>query len=120
MNLTTCKKICKECPFRKDSANGWLGNHSIEDITHAMQYEQLFSCHMERDEDANLNKVLIEEGSQHICRGFLVSATKSCKLFGQNPDTGSELRRLQKELNITEEERESVLNKWEFIQHHDI
>lgn len=120
MNLTACKKMCNECPFHKDSPAGWLGDHSIEEITNAIQFEQLFSCHKQRGESPALNRKEMENGDQNICRGFLLSATKSCKMFGQNPDTGKELRRLQDELEISDEERENVLSKWDFAKHHSI
>lgn len=118
MNLTVCKKMCNECPFSKKSIKGWLGDHTVSEITNAIQFEQLFSCHKQRTDDVLLNERQMENGKQNICRGFVLSATKSCKMFGQNPSTGAELRRLQKEVNPTEEEMESVLSKWDFEKHH--
>jgi len=114
--MKTCKKICKECPFSKTSARGWLGHHTIEEIQHTMQFEGLFSCHMTRTEDSTFED--IESGKTPICRGFLASASASCKMFGQHPENGAALRELQKE--ITDEEKEQVLTKWDFAVHHDL
>lgn len=119
MKLNTCKKVCQECPFRKDSASGWLGDHTTEQIINAINFEHLFSCHMQRGEDVNVNHKAIEEGEQHICRGFLICASKSAKMFGGNPNTGSELKRLQSSLILEDEERENIMNKWEFSKHHN-
>lgn len=119
MNLTMCKKICKECPFDKKSPQGWLGPHEPEDIVEGINLEILFPCHMHiNEENEESTNELIESGKIPICRGFLASASKSFKMFGGNPSTGSELRKLQKE--ITEEDKNQVLNKWEFLKHHKL
>lgn len=114
--MITCKKICNECPFSKNSMKGWLGHHSIEEIMHTQQMEGLFSCHMQRTEDSIEDDIL--NGELPICRGFLASASASCKLFGQNPHTGQSLKRLQDE--ITDEEKKQVLTRWEFSAHHTV
>lgn len=95
---------------------GWLGHHTIEEIQHTMQFEGLFSCHMARKEDSTYED--IENGKLPICRGFLASASASCKMFGQNPENGAALRELQKQ--ITKEDKAQVLTKWEFAAHHDL
>lgn len=120
MKLKACKKVCNQCPFKNNSIKGWLGSHTIQDIQLSLQFELLYSCHKQRTNNEELNKKLVEEGKHKICRGFLISASKSCKLFGQNPFTGSELKRLQNELEISKEENETILNKWEFQKHHTL
>lgn len=120
MELTVCKKMCNECPFRTNSPNGWLGSHTIEEIQNSIQFEGLFSCHKQRGDDQYENEQKILSGEHNICRGFMLSAKKSCKVFGQNPNTRAELRRLQEELNPTEEELENTLSKWDFAKHHTL
>lgn len=116
MKLTMCKKICNQCPFSKNSMRGWLGPHSIEEILHVQQMEGLFSCHMTREDETTVED--IKEGRTPICRGFIASASASCKLFGQNPETGNALRELQDQ--ITPEEKKEVLPRWEFKNHHEL
>lgn len=118
MNLTICKKVCNECPFQKDSPPGWLGDHSIDEILTAIQFEHLFSCHLQRSDDANVNKLEMENGRQSICRGFIMSAKVSCKRFGQNPNTGSELLKLQESIDDDDPQLKNIMNKWEFKTHH--
>ena len=116
MNLTMCKKVCKECPFSENSAPGWLGEHTVEEVQESIQFERLFSCHLQRTEFADINQEEMESGVQNICRGFVISASKSCKRFGQNPSNGEELLKLQQ--RISKKEHEGILNKWDFKKHH--
>lgn len=41
MKLPNCKKPCSNCPFRKDSLKGWLGEKRIKEILEA----DTFVCH---------------------------------------------------------------------------
>lgn len=115
MSLIARKKMCGECPFKKDSPKGWLGGETVEDTLNAQQFEQLFSCHKHRKDDTEENDKLIKEGKQPICKGFLLSAKLSAKMFGQ-----AELKRLTNEMEITEQERENTLKRWEFREHHTL
>ncbi len=73
MELKTCERVCKECPFAKTSMRGWLGGLTVEETLDAQQFEQLFSCHLHRESEpvVNLNKIM--RGEQPICRGFMIS-----------------------------------------------
>jgi hypothetical protein len=115
MKLVMCKKICDECPFSKESLRGWLGPHSIEEILHMQQSEYPFSCHKTRD-DQTTNEA-IQNGEYPICRGYIASASKSCKRFGQHPIVGQAMLKLQEE--ITQEDKDQVLARWEFPDHHN-
>ncbi len=112
--------MCGECPFRKDSLQGWLGGETIEDTLNAQQFEQLFSCHTHRTDDVVENERLIRDGKQPICKGFLLSAKLSAKMFGQNVANGAELKRLTNEMTISDEEKENTLKRWEFREHHTL
>lgn len=120
MRLKTCKSVCNECPFKKDSLKGFLGDHSLESILECMDKEGLFSCHMERKNDETLNQILIESGKQSICRGFLISSLKSWKSFGKNPLTGLELLKLQRQIPYFSVEVDAIMNKNEFEEHHKL
>lgn len=119
MNLTICKKLCNECPFSKNSLPGWLGSHTVQGILDSQQFEGLFSCHKVRGENESENEKKILSGEHPICRGYVLSATVSCKVFGQNGKTGKELRRLQNENRPSDEEKELILKRWEFKEHHE-
>lgn len=112
--MKICSKICKECPFSNKSMPGWLGPHSIEEILDSQQFEHPFSCHMQRTEDSSISDILT--GELQICRGWVASATKSCKKFGQNPLYPG-LSELQNQ--IKPEELEGVLARWEFRKYHE-
>jgi len=45
MSLPNCKKPCKDCPFRKDSLKGWLGEDRITEILQSSS----FVCHKKTD-----------------------------------------------------------------------
>lgn len=112
--MKLCKKICNECPFSQESMPGWLGPHDVNEILNAQQFETPFSCHKQRTDDTKLEDIIT--GKIDICRGFVASASKSCKLFGQGSMFGQDLRNLQDE--ITEEDKELVLTRWDFRTHH--
>jgi len=117
MNLTVCKKICTECPFSKSSLRGWLGSHSLEGVLAAQEGEKLFSCHLQRNDGMTNDD--IECGEVKICRGFLVSASKSDITFGQNPETGKELGKLQALVaSEAKEDKGTILSRQEFEDHH--
>ncbi len=117
MNLTVCKKICLECPFSKASPKGWLGDHSLEGVLIAQQEGKLFSCHLQRKEGMTNDD--IENGDVKICRGYLVSASKSDITFGLDPETGKTLGELQT-LVASEglEDKDTILSRQEFEEHH--
>ena len=120
MKLRVCKKICNECPFKKDSLKSWLGELNAQQTLNVQQYEGLFPCHKRRSgEPEQIMKETIN-GIIPICRGFIVSANLSYKLFGSNPETGQALKKLQMSLNSSEEELNLVLNRKEFLEHHTL
>jgi hypothetical protein len=43
-SLPNCKKPCKQCPFRKDAPQGWLGEERMEEIPQA----ESFVCHKKK------------------------------------------------------------------------
>ena len=108
-----CKTICNECPFRNNSLPGWLGPHTAEEILGVQQREGLFTCHKTRvNQDAEMGSKEIP-----ICRGFIATASKSCKMFGSNPETGNGLKALQGE--ITPTDKALVLTRVEFKSYHE-
>lgn len=92
------KKPCKECPFLKNSAPGWLGSDvtPMEFRSEALS-EAGYSCHM-----------TLEKKKQHQCIGALAHAKISCKRF-TNPDLA---------IQVEEVSTENILTVPEFIKHH--
>ena len=41
-----CDQPCRECPWRKDSAPGWLGPQSADEWLRAVHGETPIACHM--------------------------------------------------------------------------
>jgi len=112
-----CKKVCSKCPFSKKSLPGWLGPYDVDSILFAQQFDSGFACHTHIEEESSIEDVL--NGDIPICRGFVASASASHKLFGQlNTNVSKGLKSLQEE--ITEEDKENVLNRNDFRIHHTI
>lgn len=85
--MNVCKKICNECPFSNKSMKGWLANYTINDIIEIQSNELLFPCHMMMsDNDMTFIEVSesIKEGKLKLCRGYVESMIKSCKLPRHN------------------------------------
>lgn len=117
MQLRICRKICSECPFKKNSLQGWLGNHTTDSISEQINLELPFSCHMVREDNEEVNNIKLLNGEHVVCRGFIATATVSVKRFGAHPVYGEQMKKLQDE--ITVEDKEQVMNKWDFKKYHD-
>ncbi len=99
--MSVTKKPCGECPFRKNSAKGYLGGFTIEETLSVAKSEHEFQCHKTRETD-NVRE----------CVGRLLFATKTCKSF---KDSELEALRLHaKEHNSTE----NILG-FDFKKHHE-
>lgn len=118
MNLKICPKICNECPFTHKAPKVWLGPHSADEIVEAMNLDMPFSCHLVRKDDEADNIQEMPAGKQPICRGYVASASLSCKRFGQHPTYGSQMLELQRQ--ITGDDLKQVMNKFNFKKHHSI
>lgn len=100
------KKPCRECPFRKRSAPGYLGGFSAEETIMAADSDVDFVCHMTR----GTNKA-----TYRSCAGRLLYAAKTCKVF-RNKD----LERAKQKLLESQDDAcnlENILD-FDFIQHH--
>lgn len=103
-------ECCKECPFRKDAAQGWLGNaKGPEDFVMPHWHLELpLYCHMTVNwEDPNYEETLHEKP---LCRGLLAMMCNSGKL-----PRSSELAAARNDVGKSE----SIFsNLPEFIAHH--
>lgn len=79
------KKPCEGCPFRKESAKGWLGDYTPEQIIEHINQEIPFLCHIHIENTTGYDgkdwlEKAIESGEAQHCAGALIFAKKSCKL----------------------------------------
>lgn len=117
--MRVCQRMCNECPFSNKSLRGWLGPHTIEEIQNTIQFEGEFTCHLHRKDGVDLEDIM--DGSIPICRGFMLSAKKSCKVFGQAANQISKgLQKLQQSMDYTNDDMSLVLTKWDFRTHHTL
>lgn len=75
------KKPCKDCPFKKTSLAGWLGNQKPENIISYLEQDHEFPCHNTIPKGSNLvsaEEAKNSETMQH-CAGALIMHKKSCK-----------------------------------------
>lgn len=73
---TTLKKPCKECPFRRESAPGWLGPWDAWELATTVQYLQ-FPCHRTIKADTEFDDPQTEK--METCAGttlFLMNQMK--------------------------------------------
>jgi len=63
MGLPIMKKPCKNCPFRKDSLQGWLGKDRATEIAKT----DTFVCHKSVDYENEKNK-----SNRLQCAGFML------------------------------------------------
>jgi len=107
--MNTCKKVCKECPFSRNSLRGYLGPHTLEDILAYKNSDYPFTCHMQRVEDIWSNT----SDSIDVCKGYILWATKSAHLFKSKG-----LRDLQLQVDKESEDYTNVMNLGQFFNHH--
>lgn len=112
----SCQTPCKECPFRKDSLPGWLGenSHNPQVFIDAMEHN-IIPCHMRVDWDEAEQKNLIVEGKDNPCIGALQFSANSLKLPRGAREMGSVYHAL-----IDNAKQNPEVFKWgaDFIKHH--
>lgn len=96
------RKMCKQCPFHKNSSKGYLGGVSLEDTLEVVNSESDFLCHLTRETD-----------KEEQCVGRLLRSIKICKMF-----RGQDLE--DQKLELKESDELSEVLSFEFKQHHTI
>jgi hypothetical protein len=94
-------KPCNECPFRKKSLPGWLGQHTIDEIYEFKNSDENFTCHLTR-----------ETGKEHMCAGYVHFRNNHCQMSKYNV----ELRNLEKEFKSSEYKKDCL--GFDFREHH--
>ena len=105
--LYNCKRMCSGCPFRLDSAPGWLGGeYTPEMIMDHLRREIPFLCHTKIDyTDPNWR----EHDAEH-CVGSLIMMRRMAKL-PRDPEASEAVN------NITV--RKILFPPQVFIDHHE-
>lgn len=114
-NAKPCKKPCRECPFKKTSAQGWLGSASTADDPGSAFLdphwigEMPLPCHMQvrwtSDDAQEQAKV------KPLCFGFLTMMRNAGKL-PRNPEFASHVQ-------VMEKDNTFFTFPHEFKQHHN-
>lgn len=102
---------CNACPFRRDSAPGWLGASDAHEFIQAALSECQMPCHCTIDyEDPHWEQTQYPDAP--ICAGSLVFLRNNCKL--PRDETLKAMTR------AVEQDRESVFCfRQEFVDHHE-
>lgn len=115
-NINICSKLCGECPFSKNSPKGWLADYQPEDFAKFMHHEISFPCHLTTKENFTPEEAneAVAKGELKLCRGYVESIVKSCKMIHDNPTLNKAV-----EMVKAEGTSENSMAIWEFIKHHD-
>jgi hypothetical protein len=74
------KKPCKECPFRRNSVPGWLGDLSGQPEVFVDAIDNtIIPCHMRVEWDEEMEENLVIDGEQNPCIGALSFCKNSVK-----------------------------------------
>ena len=99
MDLPNMKTPCKNCPFRKDSAPGWLGEERITEILN----QSSFVCHKTVDYENNS----LEQRKQ--CAGHLSLLKDKNEFYRLANDLGHDLGLKGREL-VFDNERDCIVH----------
>lgn len=104
---------CNFCPFRKGSAQGWLGTYTPELILSHIMGETPFPCHITVDyENPNWRETLFTADTKvQACAGFLIMQRKFAKL---SRDTLTACHSMRLDRNHPD-----VMSWAEFVEHHE-
>lgn len=96
------KKPCKECPFRRASAPGWIGSHEhVQEIIDTVRADQRFPCHLQ------VNTAMEEDGEDFVTAALLADVCVGSAQFLNNqlkmsrhPDVVAAQRRVGKNPDV--------------------
>lgn len=111
MVQTNLKQPCIECPFRRNSASGWLGPWTPENLINEVEHGE-FVCH----KSINYLREKNDEDKLEYCAGAGIYLNNHFKL-----SRDKKYSKYQIELkSIQEEIKKSVFSrKEEFLEHHN-
>lgn len=106
---------CKECPFRRTSAKGWLGGHTPEEFAEVSAGDGHVACHMttarsveqEMIEDDDDDEV--DDRMATACSGRAIFLSNLCKM-PRDPT----VPKLPRDTNLV------FANRQQFLDHHTL
>lgn len=103
------RKPCKECPYRKDSMPGYLGESSYNPNEFLSQLElpNLHPCHMQVDWDSEENNI----DKADVCAGAMQFCKNTMKML-RNPSLEKIRQKMTVDSSIVFDRR------YEFINYH--
>lgn len=82
MPYLVCQKICKECPFLKNSLKGYAGQENnisyLEEIIQMWILEKPFPCHLKIEKNYTFEEIKINKVP--LCRGYISMYKNSFKV----------------------------------------
>jgi hypothetical protein len=105
------KKPCHDCPWRRESAPGWLGGYDADWFTDHIRSELPLVCHTALG-NGHYDHLSDEEKREQVplCAGSLIVQKNMCKI-PRNPDLASAVKEVER--------NPSVFNHpQEFLNHH--
>lgn len=92
------KKACKDCPWRKTSAKGWLGGQEPELFTSLIEMGEKLPCHKTLKGNVSLDEARNDDSIKH-CYGALTTMKNSCKL-SSNPEIAEQVKKVERDSNF--------------------
>lgn len=110
--MRVVSNVCRECPFKRDAAPGWLGAASFKPVEFLAPHwanDVPLPCHLQIDWDSENSAETLREA--HLCKGYLTMLANQHKLPRDTEQ--AEL------VNITMPDRDNVFaHQLEFVKHH--
>lgn len=93
LDMSTPKKPCGECPFRRASAAGWLGEHeNAQEIITIIRHDKRFPCHLQVNKNLEEGRDFLEASFEaDHCVGALAFMNNTCKM-SRNPSIAADQR----------------------------
>lgn len=104
------KKPCNDCPWRRESAPGWLGGYEAEWFTDHIKAELPLVCHSVIDDDDGLSDEERRE-TLPLCAGALITQKNMCK-SPRDPDLAKAV------MSVERDTTNVFFHPTEFIAHH--
>ena len=74
------RKMCKQCPWRNNAAQGWLGTASPENMTAQIDFGTKMPCHSTVNYDDPNWQAQLQTDKAQYCTGVLQASNKACKV----------------------------------------
>jgi hypothetical protein len=115
-SVVVCAKMCKDCPYSKNSLSGFLADYSVDDFIAFQRDEVSFPCHKVTPEDTDTIDVHHEimAGRSYFCRGYVESVIKSGKLPHTNELLKMAIEKV-KESGLSEDSMSII----DFVKYHN-